>query len=202
MRGRLTSADFWGWRPFRMVRRTSVSRRQCQCPIASASAGAGEPVTCLAACKASCKCVTAARHADTCCCTRLTQLQEGEPERDVLRGLLAHETRMAHLHLPWSGLPRDDLSTVYQQLGSLPAIRHLCGMDLPEPKPRDCCTLHRCNSSRCWSSRCGCAFHVCCGFQTRCGAAACTISMAKQGRSVYKGRGTPLRTKSTDAGVT
>jgi hypothetical protein len=74
---------------------------------------------------------------------RLTQLQEGEPERDVLRGLLAHETRMAHLHLPWSGLPRDDLSTTYQQLGSLPAIRHLCGMDLPEPKLRDCRTLQR-----------------------------------------------------------
>ena len=61
----------------------------------------------------------------------------------MLRGLLAHETQMTHLHLPWSGLPRDDLSAVYQQLGSLTALRHLCAMDLPEPQPRDCRALQR-----------------------------------------------------------
>jgi hypothetical protein len=61
----------------------------------------------------------------------------------VLRGLLAHETQMTHLHLPWSGLPRDDLSTVYQQLGGLTALGHLCAMDLPEPKPSDCRALQQ-----------------------------------------------------------
>ena len=61
----------------------------------------------------------------------------------MLRGMLAHETQMTHLHLPWSGLPRDDLSAVYQQLGSLTALRHLCAMDLPEPRPRDCRALQR-----------------------------------------------------------
>ena len=60
-----------------------------------------------------------------------------------MRGLLANETQMTHLHLPWSSLPREDLSTVYQQLGSLTSLRHLCAMDLPEPTPRDCRALQR-----------------------------------------------------------
>ena len=60
----------------------------------------------------------------------------------MLRGLLANEMQMTHLQLPWSGLPRDDLSTVYQQLGSLTALRYLCATDLPESQPNDdCCAL-------------------------------------------------------------
>ena len=79
----------------------------------------------------------------------------------MLRGLLAHETQMTHLHLPRSGLPRDDLSTAYQQHGGLTALKHLCAMDLPEPKPSDCRTLHNgCNSSPRWSSHCGCAVYL------------------------------------------
>ena len=90
-----------------------------------------------------CKCDTASEYADACCCAHLTQLQEGESAQELLWGLLANETQMTHLHLPWSGLPRDDLSTVYQQLGGLTALRNLGGMNVLEPKHGDCCALQR-----------------------------------------------------------
>ena len=83
----------------------------CQC--LSASAGAADPVTCIAAL------------------------------HEVGKLQVCHSTQEDILHLPWSGLPRDDMSKVYQQLGSLTALRHLCAMDLPKPEARDCRALQR-----------------------------------------------------------
>lgn len=74
------------------------------------------------------------------------QLREGEAPRDVLRRLLAHETQLTRLELPHCKLPKDDLSMVYQQLGSLTALRHLDtgnSWDLPEPQPSDYRALGR-----------------------------------------------------------
>lgn len=60
----------------------------------------------------------------------------------MLRRLLAHETQLTRLETPrWRGLPWDDLSTVYQQLGSLTALRHLAAWKLPVPTSSDCRAL-------------------------------------------------------------
>lgn len=48
MRGHLVSADFWDWSPFRMVRRNIDATTVQLAESSIASAGAVEPVTCLA----------------------------------------------------------------------------------------------------------------------------------------------------------
>lgn len=124
----------------------------------------------------------------------MMQLQEGEPERDVLRGLLAHQTQMTHLHLPRSGLPRDDMSTVYQQLGSLTALKHLGAMDLPEPQPRDCHALRRMQQL----TMLVIPLRVClpCLLQFPAEMWCCGLDHAKVGQAVCKGRRSPPRSNA------
>ena len=180
MRGCLTSADFWGWGPFRMVRRTSVSRRQCQYPIASA--GAGESVRCLAACKANCKCVAAARRADTCCCTALRSCKRVS-RKGMCCGDCWH-TRHGWPTCTCRGAACRGMTC--QQFTSSSAACQQSGISAAwicrSQSLGTAALCNGCNSSRCWSSRCGCAFNACFNFQQSFGAAACTISMAKQGR--------------------
>ena len=80
--------------------------------------------------------------------SHLMQLRGGEPEADVLRGLVAHETQITRLKLGSSSLPPQYRSVArqqlrYEQLGTLTALRHLDAMELPAPKPSDWRALQR-----------------------------------------------------------
>lgn len=78
----------------------------------------------------------------------LLQLQEGEPDRHMLRGLVAHETQITRLEFASSSLSRQYRSVARQQLGykqlsTLTALRHLDAMEMPALKPGDWRALER-----------------------------------------------------------
>ena len=83
--------------------------------------------------------MTNTRSAGVHCFSPPLQRAEGGSVWDVL----ARETQLTRLELPLHYLPRDDLPKIYQQLGSLTALRHLDAWGSTEPKASDCCALER-----------------------------------------------------------